>query len=408
VAVEGINEENIELLYQTRLNIFHTISNLMPSLSIQFDNASFGGLFSLPANILGFLIPSNWFNWRESVLYYRASQSFYLELLAGELNASEVLYFNVHKLETDRKIYGYYIKKIKGFLDYLESNSSDHKLSKQDIALLKSFYSSLKMDHLLIGAALKRISNQMADIYGEATSLDSFGVKPIRLPNLEKAASIDEKGFEVIMDHALRNSYKLSGMDYLKKALKYSRLTRIFSFFGTEATVSGSRPYLSNSASFNLDFSYFVNLRMGRSEAKQLDIEIDVAKEGHYLAGKNALIVHNGTIKYYKMASEGRNNVEDLFNEIMRTFRAEGTLDMHAFESMVKWGIKHDLAISFAKHKHLVSISNIERLKAVDKKYFDLFDYVPQKKKLRSFKDMKKIQEEKRIQRAISRGELRI
>lgn len=87
--VKGLKDNNydvqnkLQTLIQTHLQVKVKMARLFPSFDISKVASLVVGDFTAVASFIGFLFPSNWFDWKESKLFYLAQRQSYKTLLAN-------------------------------------------------------------------------------------------------------------------------------------------------------------------------------------------------------------------------------------------------------------------------------------------------------------------------------------
>ena len=97
------SRKKVEDLYQARKNIKVKVGSLLPgintSLGIDLTFGIINGEFiNIIPSFLGFLVPDNWFRWKESKLFYMSEKYSFITLLANQVNTVENIFYTINSL----------------------------------------------------------------------------------------------------------------------------------------------------------------------------------------------------------------------------------------------------------------------------------------------------------------------
>ncbi|MBF0359379.1 MAG: TolC family protein [Oligoflexia bacterium] len=399
------SREKFESVFRARQNVFLKFSNLLPKIDFNVGyNIYPVNIFSIVSNLVGFLLPTNWFEWGESILFYEAEKSSYLGLLQDQVSNTEVLYYNIHRLRFDTLIYAYYIKQLQDFITSLKQNTStnsNNKVSERDILLLENFLALIKTEDTTIQDAINEVDEYELATAMAYPKIDEVGIKPIVLPDL---MNINE--YEFTSEELARvkeRSTELLAMRYLMRASEYAKFARAFSFLGGSdgtGSESGFR--------INVGLDKIFDIRISKSEWRTIKIQKENAITNIEKTFRRTIDSYNSSIDLYKQYVKAKESNRNLFRSILNEYASNKTLDTQSLIRAIEWGLKFELGRNFAQHFFLVSRSQLERLLVKDEKYSVLIKMIPPRGSLHWWYDRLLLREDKAIWRDVENGEFEI
>ncbi|MBF0208336.1 MAG: hypothetical protein HQK53_15775 [Oligoflexia bacterium] len=398
-----------ESVYKARQQILAAIGRLLPRIEISFGAGGIGpsGIFGMISNLLGFLVPSNWFNWKESKLIYHAQKSSYQGLLQDQVSNTEVLYYNIHRVNFDLLIYDYYTTHLQKFVEEIKERNQllpeEKKVPELDLLILENYLAELNTDGVALDRLIRAFDEYDMAIAMAYGRISEIGILPIVLPNLTKIApyTVTPKDVTKIKSRSMT----LLTLRYLQQAARYARLSRIFSFLGSGGTGADS----SIGISFGLD--YVANLRIANSDIRELKIrhqETTLQIENLFL---KAVDGHNASIYLYNQYVDAKEPNRALFRNILDNYNRNGTLAVAPLIGAINWALKFELGRNFVQHYYLVSKSQMQRLLVEGERYRQLqlgAPGVPAAEHISLIRDRLRWRENREIDKAIRRGELNI
>ncbi|MBF0205457.1 MAG: hypothetical protein HQK53_01075 [Oligoflexia bacterium] len=397
-----LTKGKLESVFQARQRILKSIGHLLPRISL---NLGLGvlpcGVLDTISNLLGFLIPSNWFNWKESKLIYAAEKSSYLGILQNQISDTEILYYNIHRVALTIKIYEYYAGHLAKLIEHIKLNNNERKIQDEDIVLLENLLDEIRSDAKYADGIISDWYTYDLAVAMAYPDQGTIGIRPIALPDLrnEEVYSITESDLVQIR----ANSSDLLTLRYLAKAVSYSRLSRSFNFIGTTSS-SGRTQGIS--ISFGLD--NISEIRISSSEKRNLEISIQENAAKIESTFRKAVDSYNTSIDLYKEYVNAKGHNSALFYSILGRYTTDGVLDSDRLISAIYWAIKFEVNRSFVQHSYLIAKSQMDRLLVRGDKYTKLSNsiMVPANEGLHHWQDRIKIRENRDIDNDINRGVL--
>ncbi|MBJ00938.1 MAG: hypothetical protein CME67_06875 [Halobacteriovoraceae bacterium] len=185
--IEAFRERNLESkeellkLYQSRENINISLGRIVPSLNIGtvVDTALSGplGLLSGLSNFVGFLLPSRWYQWNESKMFYNSQKLSYMVLKGDYALMSEELYLALKKQYLTANVFHNLIEELEPLVKSINFRERIGELPKGSYARVKSKLYTLQSDlvqyEMLIQSILIELNKAIADdSFSELTSIE--------------------------------------------------------------------------------------------------------------------------------------------------------------------------------------------------------------------------------------------
>lgn len=254
-----LRREEVETVFQARQRIFANLGRLLPRIEFGVGNGMVPlNILNTMTNLLGVMIPSNWFNFAESKLMYSAEKSTYVSILRNTVTDIQSIYFNIHRVLMERLIYDYYATHVEQLITEIKSTHSNSAIPANDLLLLENYAADLRAS-----ATFLLNVNPLFYPYDLAVAIGlpiqgEIGLLPVSLPKLDDTAPY------LVTDEDLQRiktqSMELKSIRYLIRAADYNRLSRIFSFL----TASGTPNTPTLGISFGLDT--IANIRISSSQ----------------------------------------------------------------------------------------------------------------------------------------------
>ena len=402
--VEKLKRDNYDIrdklqgLIQVRHNIKVKRARLIPSFNLSLGvSAGLMDFIAVPS-LLGFLFPSNWFNWKESKLFYLAQRESYKTLLANQISTGIELYFILHQEFVDTEIYSHYYSLIKNIESFFEEEikKGNKKITSYHLRRLRSFKSSAKIKAILLENEFKDtfplLANLMAMPIDERWDQSSIILK--KLPTLSKFKKEDPNAF---YHEVINLSPEVKAIEYLLLATKYTKKSRIFSFL---------TPSASNDES--LGAGYISQIKIVKSRKKQLEIKKEKTASLLKVSIHSLILNHNAAIDTYKEASIGRKNTKKLLKGIFKRYKNTNKIDIEQVIEVLSSALEFDLARSFSQHYFFANKSNMDRYLFEGNFFSSLDVMIPSQGKLDSISSLRRAREDKRIKRDIAKKKIKI
>lgn len=394
------SREGIETVYQARKRILVALGRILPRLEIDIGHAIHpAGIFDVFSNLLGFLVPSNWFDWRESKLIYKAEQSSYLGLLRDQVTDTEVLFYNLHRIAVDIEIYKYYAKNVGALVDNIRQ-TANNSVSNEDVLQLENKLRELNADAAFLDSVLRSVDNyDIAYAMGyEPGEYESVNILPIDLPDLSSAPPIEAINAE--LESAKAQSDRLQTVRFLRRAAKYAHLSRIFSFLRTGGGGAGTTIGIS------LGFDIIGDVQIAESEMRRLDIVLKQVASEIEVIYRRTITNANGSVDVYKQYEEAKNANRELFLSVFDRYNREGVLTTTNLLRAIDWAVKFETNRNFVQHYYLTMLSQRNRVTLAGPRYAGLEDRVPRNTRPHGWHDRLKVWEDKEIEHDVEHGEL--
>jgi len=401
-----ITEEGFQELYQARQRVLLSASNLMPRIQIQLGLGTTMplDLGSMVGNLVGFLIPSHWFDWKESQLIYSAEKMSYLNLLQDEVYQMESLYYNLDRLDVDREIYNFYIKHVRNFISLLNyQNQISGQIPQTTFTYLERFSSQLEteiffLDHIMRDVTPGDLSVALGRIPTDQGQLQNVGIVPPYMLDLSKLNPFDIQNF---WPRVYANSSTRKSLEYLKMAAKYSKFSRMFNFLG-----SGNGPVSQSAIGISFGLDNIVQVSIANSEIKAIENKIEQYKAELYRDLGKSIDNFNAALDLSQKYHAGMALNQQLFDDILKEYTYKRNLDVTKFLQVLEWSLQTELSVNFINHYAMLMLSQINRFALDSPKYIDLNKYIPERGKPHRLKDFKKYNEDKEILKDIEAGKI--
>ncbi|MBD65969.1 MAG: hypothetical protein CME62_12230 [Halobacteriovoraceae bacterium] len=218
----------IELLQvQTaRAQIDESLGRIIPSLNIEtvVNTAISGplGLLSGMSNLLGFMMPSRWYKWNESKMYYQAQKHAYVSMRGNLLLMADELYLSLKKAYLTRDVLNLAITDLESLSRSIQFRERIGELPKGTYARIESKLYSLQNDKINIDSIVQVFLIEMNKLINTSESPE--------LTTIDYQTSRESNVLDWNRDNVISASSELQSLDDLIVASKYSRRARFWSF----------------------------------------------------------------------------------------------------------------------------------------------------------------------------------
>lgn len=220
------NKIELIKLDQTRLNIKESLGRIVPSLNIGtiVDTAVTGpiGLLGGLSNFLGFLMPSRWFTWNESKMYYLSQYHAYIATRGNLILMGDELFLSLKKTYKIQEVLELVANELTPLTKSIAFRERIGELPKGSSARIKAKLYALESDLLnlrsIIDLYLIEINRLITDqSFSKVTSIKYDEDRPTSSFNWD---------YESLKEI----SAELKSYDALIAASKYSKKSRVWSF----------------------------------------------------------------------------------------------------------------------------------------------------------------------------------
>ncbi|MBF0207715.1 MAG: hypothetical protein HQK53_12575 [Oligoflexia bacterium] len=403
--------ERYESVFRARQTVVARLGNILPrfELSLGYGMNPLS-ILNFVGNLLGFLMPSNWYNWKESKLMHLAEVSSFQSLLQDQVSNTEILYYNIHRINFDLLIYEYYIERLESFISDLRSiatittvvpsTSNPAPVPEADMLILENYLAEIKSAKIYLDGVIRELDEYDIAIAMNYPNMSEVGLKPLVLPDLSKNPHYTISDTDI---KRIKNKSKtLLALRYMRQAAHYARKSRTWAFLGT----GGSGSESSIGISFGLD--NIANVRIARSEERSVDILITQTKYDIENIFRKAVDSYNSSIDLYKQYTDGKVPNRALFRTVLNQYNREGKLMSEQLIRAIDWALKFELGRNFVQHFYLTAHSQMQRLLVQGKLYERLAEEtnIPETPFLSRLHNWDLRRENDDINRAIRRGYL--
>lgn len=218
----------VELLkVQTaRAQIDESLGRILPSINIEtvVNTVISGplGLLTGMSNLLGFMLPSRWYQWNESKMYYQAQKQTFVSMRGNLMLMAEEIYFSLAKAYLTRDVINEAIADLETLTKSIHFRERIGELPKGTYARLESKLYLLKSDRLNINSIIQVFIVEMNKLINSSDSQS--------LTSIDYISGRDTEDIEWSKEAVVDMSPELKSFDDLVIASKYSRRSRFWSF----------------------------------------------------------------------------------------------------------------------------------------------------------------------------------
>ena len=376
-----------EKVYQAHHNVNVSISRLLPGLN--FSSVLAICTFAVPeitASSIGFIYPSNWFRWKESAFFLKAEQASYATLLANIVNITESLLYRIFMLQKVKDILGVYCDRTESILAEVDRRLPNISRFKQAIYETRNFLFLLRQDYNLLENELAIIEYELLFNLGLDIKLwKKIEFAPIELPNPEEESPWLTKDF---LWETIEKSQEISTISNLKKAAKYSILSRYFDFSLPSADIDS-----------NLGFGYISQIKIGKSRVRQLEIELDRTRARMRLQVEKTVQNFNLSLKKFDNAIITKNNGEELVAHLLNELRENSYFDDNFLDGLA-FALRGDVSKIESIFSTLTLIAQKRRLVWGSERYHSILKHALSRKDKKGIGLLKDLENKKIKRRA--------
>ena len=381
-------------LYQYGQYVKSSIGRLLPHFNF---GIALGGAIRDPSILFsmgGFILPSNWYKWKESRLHYLAQRYSMINLLANQVRFGELLYYNLHREITASHIYTHYFKILDCLLIYMKKQNQA-KISEGDIAIVEALRSDMSATALFINDTVADLLPKLGLELALSTDKewDQLMIERIPLPDLMETLALDPKKH---MEKVWASSDSMKSLFYMIEASNYNLKSRYFEWMSPF-----SDPELA------LGLSLKAQIKISKKEGDLLKIKYEEEKSAVKYSAYSAFGVHNTAIRGYIESMKGREAVKKVMDYVIDHMVSQQKVQIHHLYEGILLAVEFDLLRNFAQHLYLLTTSQIRRLLKSGKYYKGLEDDLPRYNKKDSRGFLLRL-ENHRIKRQLALGKLKL
>ncbi len=387
---------NLELVFQARQRILSSIGHLVPRLEFTVGRGDIPSTaLNTISSMLGFLMPSNWFDWKESKLIYEAQKSSFTGILRNVVTDTETLYYNIHRVSLDLKIYEYYANHLTKFIEEVRSSGP---VNEDEILMLENLRDEVVANAAYLNGVISSWYTYDIAVAMAYQNQGELGINPIQLPDLRNVPNypVTESDLEKVKN----NSTDIQTLRYLIKAAHYSRLSRIFNFLSP----SGDNENPGVGISFGID--NIADVRIASSEKRVLEIQLEETTARLESTFRKLVDTYNASVDLYKQYQNAKGPNRALFKSVLEKYNNEGILSAEKLIRAIDWALKFELNRNFVQHLYLITKSQMDNLLVIGDRYSRIPNLIPQRQPLNRRKDRLKIKEDRHIEKDLANGTL--
>lgn len=339
-------------LYQARLKISNALGNLIPHLSLSdiWSLSTEGPLAIIGAvgNLVPFIFPSNWYEFKESENVYSAERNSYASLRGNEMNALEgMVYFHLKNLSLLDKL-----KKQKNWLDKLLKSLIQMReaqaipldiLTQLELEIANYEFDIRQIDELTISEKTSIL---------QAVSLPTISSINVSSPNLPKInESLILNPHTTCTSDFVKYSYEIKVFDDLILAAKNAVKTKQYSFL--------------DPSSGELNFSIPSNIKISKSNVKDLEIKKSELESLLLKRCFDTVQERNNIIVTYKKSYAHWQTANKMQDIIFKKIFLEGHIKKDTIIDIISIGneiLKIDARIVNLTGQYMINDSKLNRL----------------------------------------------
>ena len=386
--------ENAENLFQKHQSIKVAIGRIIPSLNLNLILNIFSESYlDVATSALSFLLPANWFRWKESKLIYEAERYSYVSLIANEINTIISASYRIHYIKSLFQMYTDYLAELYKVVLRQEAIYETGESNLQSLLSLKNFLIKIKTDRDTLELDLAQLKISLANGLGlPQEEWPSFDLEDLVLPNLADQKELDLSTFT---SERLERSPEIINLDYLILASKFAMKTRIFEFM---------TPVASADSALGTGFPSYV--RVQKSMTRQLKIRRKDTLRTLESGLKETALSFNTMIKLYKLNSLALANEHQIQYAIHAKIMNDQTFKIEEIIANFEDLFRFRSRMLDAQHKFLIAQEQIRRFLLNPPHYDRLIELAPSKRRERRALIHKL--EDYRINKALAAGKIKI
>jgi hypothetical protein len=345
-------EQNAQSVYRSRQQISQAMGNLLPHINIgdvlSFATAGPAAFVGSVGNLVPFLFPSNWFQFKEAKEMYQAELKSYASLRGNEMNVVEgLVYVHIRNLAL--------LEKVNKEVDWLQNLLQNIQMMERSGSAPQgsSELFSIKIGNLLLDKEqLAQYVEEEGSEIAQAVALpttDKLNIDFPILPNLEKMETINANSCLLSLT---QKSFELEAIDYLIKASAIQTKERTFSFLDPNSSAGLG---FGTPSAFRIGKSYEEELRLKRKELSSLLQKkcVDSVNE------------RNSSLRSFRIANQYLQNTSKVRDILIRKMILEGSLSEEVLSTLVTNAdelLKFDAQRSSAVIQFVISEGKVNRL----------------------------------------------
>ncbi|MFK7873042.1 MAG: TolC family protein [Oligoflexales bacterium] len=255
------SKEKSEEVLQARYQVQNQIGQILPSLHLgQIVSILQVEMIDLISSFLGFLYPSNWFQWKEKKYLYQAERYSYKSMIANQISHVIGLSYQVDTLREALDIYYKYRDNISHFVEMNRERFDIGEIPLSDLKPLEIFEIRIHqdIDHL---EYTYNISKQLLySVLNLDIPYEKFNLEPLPLEQGSEDDTDNILSLERIQS-SIKRSPEMRSLYYMIKGAKARSTSSYFDFLSLKGNQSNAFGY-----------GYLSHINIARSSQKVLKI----------------------------------------------------------------------------------------------------------------------------------------
>lgn len=338
-------------VYVARRNIGIQVGKLIPSLNFGAAVGATGGsFFELVPSVVGFLFPSNWYNWKAAKYLYEAHRYSYQTMLGNGVQALTSLYYTLHAQLEAFDIISYYLNQIEYAIKRArwQRERFGREINPEMMGMMKSIRARMRFDRTKTKETLAYSYAQLAYVINREKSWTKLCIRrhEIAPPYLDPPPASKK-----LMLHVFDRSSELASLSFAKKSAMRSYRGRNFSFMDPE------------SENFGLGLSFAHDIKISRRNLESLDTRFEETRASLRLALLNTLARIKFARNSFLFGLDSRSALEGprlSFKENMEDM--DSLFDLERPLRYFEYTLTAELRINQARHDYAVAQDELHRL----------------------------------------------
>jgi len=388
------SQKGFNKLYQYGQYVKSSVGRLLPHLNFGVVSGTAILDPSILFSLCGFVLPSNWYKWKESRLQYLAQRYSMINLLANQVRLGEILYYNLHREITATRIYDHYFEILDSILSYMRTHHKGN-INTGDISIVEALRSDMNVTSLFIqdtvADLLPKLGYELALDINE--DWESLSLKEMPLPDLTEVKALNANDY---IEESWANSDNLKSIYYMIEAANYTLKSRYFQWMS---------PF--SFPEFGLGLSLGAQIKITKKQGEMLKIKYEQEKSWVKYNAYSAFGVHNTAVLGFQESTRGRASIKKLMDYVINQIKTGGKVDVHQLYEGIILAVEFDMLRNYAQHLYLLTKSQIRRLLKEGKYYKKIEKNLP-KYHQDDQKDFLLKLENHRIKKGLKKGKIKL
>lgn len=361
--------QEAERVFQAKQGVQTAVGNLLPKLRLKnlvaVVTGEIGGIVELAADLLPFLFPSRWYQWKSARELAAAERESFASLRGNEMLAVEVLYFAALRDQAMLQALERHLAWIARIETFLRTAESAFALPRGSADFFALESTRLAADRDLVATLVAEEISLLAHSVALSPASGIRALLPLELADPSAGGDWDAQSF---FREAQLRSHEAASLQHLIAAARHMKGETIFSF-------------LDPSSDASLGFSLPSEIRISRSRVDEARKKLE---ETYSLVEQQSVALaarHNASRRIYRRAEEGARTARRQVEWTVRRYLGGDTeLDPGSFVDAL---VEDQLTVLElealrldALHVHAVTLSQKDRLTR-EGRYANLLEGLP-------------------------------